>query len=220
MSYLFTKGKCIPLERQSLQALFLKIVHWRINFLVLGAYNKCCKIQMVNMHAMQTHDMKNYHLGFNIMKHPSNINWIAFQKYGISLTALAKLQMNLLIQRKDGSGFFEDINQEEIYYPFAWIKEGIPGPSEVIILNPYLSQSDSLEIFWLKRQSRAYQQCWMLKRSQPCIRLRTCELNENRSISTFWSSCWSDCTLPITTMESSSLLYEERALVIKCKDIF
>ena len=82
---------------------------------------------------MQTHEMKNYHLVFNIMKHPSNINRIAFQKYGISLTALAKLQMNLLIQRKDGSGFFEDINQEEIYYPFAWIQEGIPGPSEVIL---------------------------------------------------------------------------------------
>ena len=54
-----------------------------------------------------------------------------FQRYGLSLTALAKLQMNLLIEREDGTDVFRNISQEKIYYPFAWLSEGIPKPSEV-----------------------------------------------------------------------------------------
>ena len=54
-----------------------------------------------------------------------------FQRYGLSLTALAKLQMNLLIAREDGTDVFRNISQEKIYYPFAWLSEGIPKPSEV-----------------------------------------------------------------------------------------
>ena len=61
--------------------------------------------------------------------------FVVFQKYGISLTALAKLQMNVLIEKNDGTEFFKDISQKEIFYPFAWIEEGIPGPSEVIIFS-------------------------------------------------------------------------------------
>ena len=49
----------------------------------------------------------------------------------MSLTALAKLQMNLLIEREDGTDVFRNISQEKIYYPFAWLSEGIPKPSEV-----------------------------------------------------------------------------------------
>jgi len=51
-------------------------------------------------------------------------------RYGLSLTALAKLQMNLLIEREDGTDVFRNISQEKIYYPFAWLSEGIPKPSE------------------------------------------------------------------------------------------
>lgn len=54
-------------------------------------------------------------------------------KYGIALKALARLQMNVKIEKHDGFGWFQNIAQDELYLPFMWLEEGVHGPSEVKI---------------------------------------------------------------------------------------
>ena len=41
--------------------------------------------------------------------------------------------MNVIIEKGDGYGFFDQIDQDKIYYPFSWLSEGLPEPSEVRI---------------------------------------------------------------------------------------
>ena len=53
-------------------------------------------------------------------------------KYGIALRAFARLQMNVAVEKSDGFGWFDKINQEKIYLPVLWFEEGIGGPSEVL----------------------------------------------------------------------------------------
>ena len=54
-------------------------------------------------------------------------------KYGIALSALARLQMNVLIDKFDGFGWFENVAQDKTYLPVLWLEEGVTGPSEVSI---------------------------------------------------------------------------------------
>lgn len=53
-------------------------------------------------------------------------------KYGIALRAFARLQMNVVVEKSDGFGWFDKINQEKIYLPALWFEEGIGGPSEIV----------------------------------------------------------------------------------------
>ena len=53
-------------------------------------------------------------------------------KYGIALRAFARLQMNVAVEKSDGFGWFDKINQEQIYLPVLWFEEGIGGPSKVL----------------------------------------------------------------------------------------
>ena len=53
-------------------------------------------------------------------------------KYGIALRALARLQMNVIIEKNDGFGWFENIESEKVFLPAMWLEEGVSGPSEVI----------------------------------------------------------------------------------------
>ena len=55
-------------------------------------------------------------------------------KYGIALRAFARLQMNVAVEKSDGFGWFDKINQEKIYLPVLWFEEGIGGPSQVLKL--------------------------------------------------------------------------------------
>ena len=55
-----------------------------------------------------------------------------FQGYGITLASLGRFQLNALIERDTGGfGFFDDISEERVFLPFAWMEEGVEGPSEV-----------------------------------------------------------------------------------------
>ena len=55
-----------------------------------------------------------------------------FQGYGITLASLGRFQLNALIERDTGGfGFFDNISEERVFLPFAWMEEGVEGPSEV-----------------------------------------------------------------------------------------
>ena len=56
---------------------------------------------------------------------------LTFQKYGVTLRAQARFQMNVIIDKNDGFDWFNNIMEDKIYYPFMWLDEGISGPSEV-----------------------------------------------------------------------------------------
>ena len=61
-------------------------------------------------------------------------------KYGIAMKALAKLQLNVVVEKNDGFGWFENINQDKIYVPVLWFEEGVSELSEVrkMLTNVYL----------------------------------------------------------------------------------
>ena len=53
-------------------------------------------------------------------------------------------QLNALIQRDTGSfGYFDDISEERVFLPFAWMDEGVEGPSEVTGNSYHLSITHS-----------------------------------------------------------------------------
>lgn len=60
-----------------------------------------------------------------------NFTFLAFQKYGVALSALAKLQLNVIVEKNSLFKYFENISQDKIYYPFAWLQEGVIEPSDV-----------------------------------------------------------------------------------------
>ena len=39
--------------------------------------------------------------------------------------------MNVIIDKLDGFKWFENIQDDKIFYPFMWLDEGISGPSTV-----------------------------------------------------------------------------------------
>lgn len=61
----------------------------------------------------------------------SDSKWLlSLQKYGISLAARARLQMNVIVKPDKDFTWFQDIPRE-IVLPFAWLEEGVFGPNEV-----------------------------------------------------------------------------------------
>ena len=61
-------------------------------------------------------------------------------KYGLAMKALAKLQLNVVVEKNDGFGWFDYINQDKIYVPVLWFEEGVSELSEVrkMLTNVYL----------------------------------------------------------------------------------
>ena len=51
----------------------------------------------------------------------------------MALRALARLQLNIIIEKDGGFGWFDNILSDEVYYPLFWLEEGVLGPSEVYI---------------------------------------------------------------------------------------
>ena len=55
-----------------------------------------------------------------------------WQDYGITLASMGRFQLNALIERDTGGfGYFDAISEERVFLPFAWMDEGVEGPSEV-----------------------------------------------------------------------------------------
>ncbi len=52
-------------------------------------------------------------------------------KYGIAWKALARLQMNVVVEKNDGFGWFSNVKHDKTYLPILWLEEGVTGPSEV-----------------------------------------------------------------------------------------
>ena len=71
-------------------------------------------------------------------KHSSIID--VLPKYGLAMKALAKLQLNVVVEKNDGFGWFDNINQDKIYVPVLWFEEGVSELSEVrkMLTNVYL----------------------------------------------------------------------------------
>ena len=55
------------------------------------------------------------------------------QKYGIPLIATARLQMNVVIDKNSGFGYFDKIIKDKIVFPFLWIEDGVHQLNEVHI---------------------------------------------------------------------------------------
>jgi hypothetical protein len=55
------------------------------------------------------------------------------QKYGIPLIATARLQMNVVIDKNSGFGYFDKILKDKIVFPFLWIEDGVHQVNEVQI---------------------------------------------------------------------------------------
>ena len=55
------------------------------------------------------------------------------QKYGILLIATARLQMNVVIDKNSGFGYFDEIQKDKIVFPFLWIEDGVHQLNEVQI---------------------------------------------------------------------------------------
>jgi hypothetical protein len=53
------------------------------------------------------------------------------QKYGIPLIATARLQMNVVIDKNSGFGYFDKIIKDKIVFPFLWIEDGVHQLNEV-----------------------------------------------------------------------------------------
>ena len=49
------------------------------------------------------------------------------------MAALARLQLNVMAEKNNGFGYFDNIQEERVVLPFAWLEEGVLGPSEVKI---------------------------------------------------------------------------------------
>ena len=44
---------------------------------------------------------------------------------------MGRFQLNALIERDTGGfGYFDAISEERVFLPFAWMDEGVEGPSE------------------------------------------------------------------------------------------
>ena len=54
------------------------------------------------------------------------------QKYGVALTALARLQLNVMVEKYDGFEWFSNISQDKVYLPVVWLEEGVSGPSDFV----------------------------------------------------------------------------------------
>ena len=52
------------------------------------------------------------------------------------MAALARLQLNVMAEKNNGFGYFDNIQEERVVLPFAWLEEGVLGPSEVKINVP------------------------------------------------------------------------------------
>ena len=48
------------------------------------------------------------------------------------MTALARLQLNVMIEKNDGFNWFSNIAQDQVYLPVVWLEEGVDGPSDII----------------------------------------------------------------------------------------
>lgn len=62
-------------------------------------------------------------------------NKVDLQTYGVTLAALARIQMNVEIVKRSGFGYFDNIREERVVLPFAWVEEGIEGPSQIMTEN-------------------------------------------------------------------------------------
>ena len=62
-------------------------------------------------------------------KHSSIVD--VLPKYGLAMKVLAKLQLNVVVEKNDGFGWFDNINQDKIYVPVLWFEEGVSELSEV-----------------------------------------------------------------------------------------
>lgn len=49
--------------------------------------------------------------------------------------------MNVIAEKNDGFGWFDNIQNEKVYLPIMWLEEGLSGPSQVYLLQ--LKQSFS-----------------------------------------------------------------------------
>ena len=50
---------------------------------------------------------------------------------------MGRFQLNALIERDTGGfGYFDAISEERVFLPFAWMDEGVEGPSEVSVHLP------------------------------------------------------------------------------------
>ena len=64
----------------------------------------------------------------------------------MALTALARLQLNVIVEKNNIFGYFENILDNRVYLPFAWLEEGVAEPSDVSI---YLIKSSRICILTL-----------------------------------------------------------------------
>ena len=50
----------------------------------------------------------------------------------MALTALARLQLNVMVEKNDGFKWFSNISQDKVYLPVVWLEEGVSGPSDIV----------------------------------------------------------------------------------------
>ena len=50
--------------------------------------------------------------------------------------------MNVIVEKNNVFRFFEDISQDRVYLPFAWLEEGVAEPSDVSIVNIFVPSND------------------------------------------------------------------------------
>lgn len=67
-------------------------------------------------------------------------------KYGIALSALARLQMNVVVEKDSGFQWFDSVMNNVTYLPFMWLEEGVVGPSETIKENVRFLQELPLKV--------------------------------------------------------------------------
>lgn len=46
------------------------------------------------------------------------------------MSAMARMQMVVELKKDSGFGYFDNIQDDSVFFPFCWIEEGIPGPSK------------------------------------------------------------------------------------------
>ena len=84
--------------------------------------------------------LKNMVIGMTPDKEKHSCIVDVLPKYGLAMKALAKLQLNVVVEKNDGFGWFDNINQDKIYVPVLWFEEGVSELSEVrkMLTNVYL----------------------------------------------------------------------------------
>ena len=50
--------------------------------------------------------------------------------------------MNVIVEKNNVFRFFEDISQDRVYLPFAWLEEGVAEPPDVSIVNIFVPSND------------------------------------------------------------------------------